>query len=87
MSAFQKHLRRVIPVWNINSLAEYFLSLLPPTDRAYHVARRRLIAEMRWLVAQLERIPGFHVYPTGANFVLMRIESGAKPPRSSRCSS
>ena len=28
----QKHLRRVIPVWNINSLAEYFLSLLPATD-------------------------------------------------------
>ena len=72
----QKHLRRIIPVWNINSIAEYFLSLLPPTDRAYHAARRRLINEMRWLSGQLERIPGLHVYPTGANFVLFRIENG-----------
>jgi threonine-phosphate decarboxylase len=72
----QKHLRRIIPVWNINSLAEYFLSLLPPTDRAYHVARLRLIKEMQWLTDQLERISGFHVYPTGANFVLFRIDNG-----------
>lgn len=70
----QKHLRHVIPVWNINSLAEYFLSRLPPTDRAYHQARRRLIKEMRWLSGELRKIPGFHVYPTGANFVLLRIE-------------
>lgn len=77
----QKHLRRVIPVWNINSLAEYFLSLLPATDPAYHAARRRLINEMRWLVGELERIPGFHVYPTGANFVLLRIENGWTAPK------
>src|SRR5580692_857857 len=34
-------LRRFIPTWNLNTLAQYFLSLLPPTDGEYHLARKR----------------------------------------------
>ncbi len=37
-------LRRFLPTWNLNTLAQYFLSLLPPTDAAYHEGRKRLIA-------------------------------------------
>jgi histidinol-phosphate/aromatic aminotransferase/cobyric acid decarboxylase-like protein len=71
-----RHLRRVIPVWNINSLAEYFLSLLPPTDKDYHRARKRLMSEVRALYDDLKGIPGFFTYPTGCNFLLLRIENG-----------
>lgn len=70
------HLRRAIPTWNINTLAEYFLSLLPPTDAEYHEARKKLIADVKWFYEQLKDIPGFKVYPTGANFVLIRIDCG-----------
>ncbi len=66
-------LRRFIPTWNLNTLAQYFLSLLPATDEDYHRARLRLIADVRWLSAQLESIAGIDVYPTGANFVLFKI--------------
>ena len=69
-------LRRFIPTWNLNTLAEYFLSLLPQTDAAYHEARRRLIAEVRWLYGALKTIRGIEVYPTGANFVLFRVNAG-----------
>lgn len=69
-------LRRVVPTWNINTLAEYFLSLLPATDAEYHAARKRLIAEIHWLSEELAKVPGLHVYPTGANFVLIKIENG-----------
>jgi len=69
-------LRRLIPTWNINTIAEYFLSLLPPTDAEYHSARRRLIADVRWLHDSLMAVPGIAVYPTGANFVLFRILGG-----------
>ncbi len=69
-------LRRNLPVWNINSLAEYFLSLLPPTDEDYHKARRRLMAEVQWLYKELRLLRGFYVYPTGANFLLIRAENG-----------
>ena len=68
--------RRFIPTWNLNTLAEYFLSLLPPTDTAYHEARKRLIAEVRWLYGALKTIRGIEVYPTGANFVLFKVNTG-----------
>jgi threonine-phosphate decarboxylase len=69
-------LRRFIPTWNVNTLGEYFLSLLPPTDAAYHQARKRLISDVRCLCEALNPIPGISVYPTGANFVLIKINTG-----------
>ena len=69
-------MRQFIPTWNINTVAQYFLSMLLPTDGAYHEARKRLIADVRWLYSALQSIPEIEVYPTGANFVLFRIKGG-----------
>jgi threonine-phosphate decarboxylase len=69
-------LRRFVPTWNLNTLAQYFLSLLPATDAAYHEGRKRLIADVRELHGALQSIPEIDVYPTGANFVLFKIKSG-----------
>jgi len=69
-------LRRFVPTWNLNTLAQYFLSLLPATDCAYHEARKRLISDVRWLYNALKPIPRLDVYPTGANFVLFKIKNG-----------
>jgi len=70
------HMRQFIPTWNVNTLAQYFLSLLPTTDADYHTGRKRLIGDVRWLYDSLKSIPGLAVYPTGANFILFKIESG-----------
>lgn len=69
-------LRRFVPTWNLNTLAQYFLSLLPATDVAYHEGRKRLIGDVRWLYGALHAIPRIEVYPTGANFVLFKIRNG-----------
>ncbi len=69
-------LRRFIPTWNVNTLGEYFLSLLYPTDAAYHEARKRLMGDVRWLYEALLSNQGLQVYPTGANFVLIKIKTG-----------
>jgi len=60
----------------LNTLAEFYLSLLPATDADYQAARLRVIQDMRWLHAQLGAIDGITVYPTGANFVCFRIDTG-----------
>jgi threonine-phosphate decarboxylase len=69
-------MRQFIPTWNVNTLAQYFLSLLPSTDSEYHEGRKRLIADVRWLYDSLKTIRGIDVYPTGANFVLFKIKGG-----------
>ena len=69
-------LRQALPTWNLNTLAEFFLSLLPSTDADYHASRRRVIEDVRHLAAGLARIDGITVYPTGANFVCFRIDAG-----------
>lgn len=68
-------LRQFIPTWNVNTMGEYFLSLLYPTDAAYHEARKRLMGDVRRLYEALLSNPGLHVYPTGANFVLIKIKT------------
>ncbi len=70
------HMRQFIPTWNVNTLAQYFLSQLPATDAAYHEGRKRLIGDVRWLYDSLKAIQGIDVYSTGANFVLFKIKSG-----------
>lgn len=69
-------LRHSLPTWNLNTLAEFFLSLLPATDADYHASRRRVIEDVRHLYAGLTQIEGIIVYPTGANFVCFRIDAG-----------
>jgi threonine-phosphate decarboxylase len=69
-------LRRFIPTWNLNTLAQYFLSRLEQSDAAYHDARKRVISDVRWLHDSLGLIPWLEVYPTGANFVLFKIKNG-----------
>lgn len=69
-------LRRFVPTWNLNTLAQYFLSLLPDSDTAYHQCRKRLIGDVYCLYEALRTIPHLDVYPTGANFVLFKIQNG-----------
>jgi histidinol-phosphate/aromatic aminotransferase/cobyric acid decarboxylase-like protein len=69
-------LRKLIPTWNLNTVAQYFLSLLPSTDAEYHESRKRLMGDVHWLYDALQSIPGIDPYPTGANFVLCKVKSG-----------
>jgi threonine-phosphate decarboxylase len=75
-SSLRDRLRHFVPTWNLNMLAQYFLSLLPTTDADYHAARKRLIGDVRWLHAALKTIPRLDAYPTGANFVLFKVTNG-----------
>jgi threonine-phosphate decarboxylase len=69
-------LRRFLPTWNLNTLAQYFLSLLPDGDAAYHEGRKRLIGDVKQLYEDLRMMPQLEVYPTGANFLLFKVQNG-----------
>jgi histidinol-phosphate/aromatic aminotransferase/cobyric acid decarboxylase-like protein len=69
-------LRRVVPTWHLNIVAEYFLSILPASVADYRESLRRITEDVQNLHDGLADIPGLCAYPTGSNFVLFRIENG-----------
>ena len=69
-------LRLLVPTWHLNILAEYFLTLLPASEGEYRESLRRVTSDVGLLRDELDAIPGLSAYPTGSNFVLIRIENG-----------
>jgi len=68
-------LRRRIPPWSVNSLAQA-VGAAALGDRAYAEETRRFVRKRREeLVAEIGAIPGLFVYPGKANFLLVRIDS------------
>ena len=70
---FLGELRRFLPIWNINPLAERFLRLCVAHREDYERARVRCIEETQALVGQLAAIPQLQVFDTWSNFVLFKI--------------
>ena len=73
---FLNTIKVLLPVWNINTLAEFFLTQLKETEEEYHKARLKVIKDVRLLYRELKAIKGFHVYPSGTNFILIKLECG-----------
>jgi histidinol-phosphate/aromatic aminotransferase/cobyric acid decarboxylase-like protein len=68
-----------LPIWNVNGLAEEFLRLLPHFRSEFEASCARVRAETRELAGLLAELPGVHVVPPDANFVLLRLPPGAPP--------
>jgi len=66
-------IRRFVPIWNINPLAEKFFRLCIKHQADYEKARVRCIEETQSLAKSLAAIPQIKVYDTWSNFVLFKI--------------
>jgi histidinol-phosphate/aromatic aminotransferase/cobyric acid decarboxylase-like protein/choline kinase len=67
-----------VAIWNINSLAEYFFQIFDKYAKDYKHACDRIAAERVRLTKELERLPGLHVYPSQANYLLCRLDQCIK---------
>ena len=75
---FLNQILDALPIWNINSIAEYFLLQLKNTNVIYHQTRIHVIDDVKDLYQKLLQIPGYKIYPTGSNFILIKIEFDMK---------
>lgn len=71
-------LRQDLPVWNINSLAEYFLQIYPVFRGQYREACELVRRERIRLKAALEQLSFLKVFPSQANFFLCEMTSGLR---------
>jgi histidinol-phosphate/aromatic aminotransferase/cobyric acid decarboxylase-like protein len=70
-------LRRAVPRWNINALAESIIFSLKDNLGAYRESLVRIARDRRSMRGRLERLDGLTVYSSQANFLLVRLPDGA----------
>jgi histidinol-phosphate/aromatic aminotransferase/cobyric acid decarboxylase-like protein/choline kinase len=75
-TALIQALRKLVPVWNINSFGEFFLQIADKYKSDYRSACDRLAAERKRFVALLEQTGIFYVYPSQANYLMCRLTGG-----------
>ena len=71
-----------LPVWNVNSVAENYLELLLKHRVELEDSLQRTIRDREQFVGGVAGIPFIdHVYPSGANFVLVSLQVGRDASR------
>jgi histidinol-phosphate/aromatic aminotransferase/cobyric acid decarboxylase-like protein len=64
---------KALPKWNLNSLAEAIVFMIGENEGAYRQSLRLLARDRNELADALGRIPGMTVFPSQANFVLVKL--------------
>jgi histidinol-phosphate/aromatic aminotransferase/cobyric acid decarboxylase-like protein/choline kinase len=72
-----EHCAGGVPIWNMNSLAEFFLEVLLKHRRALAQSFRQTIADREEFATALAAVPAMeHVFASAANFLLVRVAGG-----------
>jgi histidinol-phosphate/aromatic aminotransferase/cobyric acid decarboxylase-like protein/choline kinase len=77
-AALLQKLLKSIPIWNANSLAEFYLEILLKNKSAFRQSLEQTMADRHVFATDLERFPGVkQVYASGANFLMVEFKSGS----------
>lgn len=66
-------LRENLPIWNINSFAEYFLQVFSFYKEDYRIACEKIAEQRALLQEKLSKISYLKVYPSQANYIMCQI--------------
>lgn len=70
----QKHMRRNMAIWNINSFAEYYLQIQRLYKKSYVNACDKIVEQRKNLIEKISLISGIRVYPSEANYIMCELE-------------
>jgi len=75
-SDFIEAVGRRLPIWNMNSVAEYFLELLLKFRPELDASFEQTVRDREELRERLSALPGIaEVYPSGGDFLLVRLDA------------
>lgn len=66
-------IKKEVPIWNINSFAEYYMQIYGKYENDYHKACVKFIAEREIFYRELQSIPYLRVIPSQANYFLCEV--------------
>jgi threonine-phosphate decarboxylase len=73
--------RKYLPKWNLNSLAETVVFMLKEHMSEYQDSLRLLARDREQMIAALCGLPGLTVFPSQGNFVLVKLPYGVDGPQ------
>ena len=65
-----------MPIWNINSFAEYYLQIQRFYKNDYVTACNEIAKQRTKMQKQLSGIEGIKVYPSQANYIMCELTEG-----------
>lgn len=71
-------LRALLPVWNINSFAEYYLQILGLYIKDYTNACDQIAVQREQLTENLKKIGYLEVYASSANYIMCKVKGGMR---------
>ena len=74
---YLKIINNNLPVWNINSFAEYFLQIINMYKKDYMHGCEQIKEERAKFYNELIKIEGLNVYPSEANYFMMQLNNGS----------
>ena len=66
-------IKKEVPIWNINSFAEYYMQIYGKYEKDYHKACGKFIDEREIFYRELQSIPYLRVIPSQANYFLCEV--------------
>lgn len=66
-------IRRTLPIWNINSFAEYFLQIIGKYNKDYQQACNKICQERQRFYEALKEIDFLRVIPSMSNYFLCEV--------------
>ncbi len=74
----KSELRKILPIWNINSIAEYFIEEFPNHEKEYWNSIEETKKERDILFSKLQEIPFLDPRPTKSNFIFCKTNISSK---------
>jgi histidinol-phosphate/aromatic aminotransferase/cobyric acid decarboxylase-like protein len=74
----KQRLRESLPIWNVNSLAEYVLEAFPRYREAHRASLERIKSDTQWFYDALHDVAYLERFPTCTNAVFCRVRGSAR---------
>lgn len=73
-----KKVQDELPIWNINSYAEFFLQILEKYKDDYNISLKKMAESRGKMMVALSKIPFLRIFPSQANYVMCELLNDVK---------
>jgi histidinol-phosphate/aromatic aminotransferase/cobyric acid decarboxylase-like protein/choline kinase len=70
--------KKLLPIWNVNSIAEYFIEIFPQYKKEYWESIEKTKQERQELFNKLQNISFLEPYETGSNFIFCKTKTSSR---------